>query len=85
MTWEIFLGVSALVAFVLSVSGPIVKLTAAVTKLSCAIDNLDENQKTTVKRINAHSEKLDDHETRIQKNTDDIKNIKEKVHYFHDV
>lgn len=85
MTWEIFLGISALVAFVLLLINPISKLTSAVTKLSCAVEKLDENQSTTTKRIEVHGEQIDDHEKRLTKAEGDIQNITEKVNYFHDV
>ncbi len=93
MTWEIFLGISALVAFVaifMKVARDWTReFTASVTKLTCSIDALnrrfDDSQTVTTKRLDAHGEQIDDHETRIVKNENEIKTIKEKVKYFHDV
>lgn len=87
MTWEIFLGIAALLAFVLVFMKASRDLTGSVTELACAIkalkEQFTESQKTTTKRLDAHGNRLDYHETRIIKNEDDIKNIKEKVDYFH--
>lgn len=87
MTWEIFLGISALVAFTIAIMTPIVKLTGAVTKLSCAIDALskrfDEKQEVTDKRLAAHGKRLDELDVRIAKNEQNYNNIKEKVEFFH--
>lgn len=41
MTWEIFLGIAALAAFLVGVVTPIVKLTNTITKLSGSVDRLD--------------------------------------------
>ena len=69
MTWEIALGIFALVAFVLSVSVPVAtvngKLNKSITKLTCSVDALNDQIKKSDKRLDAHSERLDDHEKRI--------------------
>lgn len=87
MTWEIFLGISALVGFAVAIMTPIVKLTGAVTKLSCAIDSLskrfDENQKATDKRLDAHGKKIDELDIRLAQSERAYEHIKEKVDYFH--
>ena len=38
MSWEIVLGLIALVGFGISVSTPIIKLNTSITKLNCSID-----------------------------------------------
>jgi hypothetical protein len=89
MTWEIFLGIAAVVPFVAVFMKVARDLTSSVTKLTCSIDSLnkrfDDSQAVTTKRLDAHGEQIDNHETRIVKNEDEIKHIKEKVKYFHDV
>lgn len=85
MTWEIFLGISALVVFVIMFMKIARDLTGAVTRLSCAVEKLDENQMRATKRLDTHGKQIDDHEKRITKNESDISNITEKIKYFHDV
>ena len=65
MTWEIFLGISALFAFCIAIITPIIKLSANITRLNCSIDSLIESLARSDKRIDAHAQKLDDHEHRI--------------------
>lgn len=65
MTWEIFLGISALVAFGVAVVTPIIKLNSSITKLNCAIDMLNASMAKSDKRLDAHSVQLDNHEKRI--------------------
>ena len=87
MTWEIFLGIAALVAFAISIIAPIVKLTSAVTKLSCAVNamnqNFEENKSVTTKRLDAHGKKLDELDGRVGKTEQAYEHIKEKVDFFH--
>ena len=93
MTWEIFLGISALVAFVaifMKVAKDWTKdFTAAVTKLTCSIDALnkrfDDSEVVTTKRLDNHGKQIDDHETRIVKCEQSLEKVEEKVNYFHDV
>lgn len=65
MTWEIVLGIIALVGFGISVSTPIIKLNTSITKLNCSIDALNKNMDTSNKRLDAHGKQLDDFEHRI--------------------
>lgn len=87
MTWEIFLGIAALLAFVVVFMKVARDLSGSITELACAINSLkerfNENQTVTTKRLDAHGKQLDCHETRIVKNEDEIKHIKEKVDFFH--
>ena len=65
MTWEIVVGLIALVGFGISVTTPNIKLNTSITKQNCSIDALNKNMDTSNKRLDAHSKELDDHEHRI--------------------
>ena len=69
MTWEIFLGIAALVAFVISVGTIISKASQTFATLNATINMLSETLKEFKKDSKTeHKElhdKLDDHETRI--------------------
>lgn len=65
MTWEIVVGLIALVGFGISVSTPIIKLNTSITKLNCSIDSLNKNMATNEKRITRHGEQIDELEHRI--------------------
>ena len=69
MTWEIFLGISALVAFVVTVGTIISKaaqmfatLNATISALSETLKEFKTDSKTEHKELH---EKIDDHENRI--------------------
>lgn len=78
MTWEIFLGIGALLSFVIAVTGPMMKLNTSITKLNDSVDVLktaierieDDNEKNR-KKIWEHNDSQDDkienHEQRITK------------------
>lgn len=87
MTWEIFLGIAALLTFVIAIVRPITRLTSAVTELTCSVKSLnkrfDENRTFTDKRLEAHGKKIDDLEKRMTKSEQFQENIKEKVDFFH--
>ena len=65
MTWEIVVGLIALVGFGISVSTPIIKLNTSITKLNCSIDSLNENMATNEKRITKQGEQIDTLEHRV--------------------
>lgn len=72
MTWEIFLGISALVAAFIPIGKIIVNNTKAMTSLEVTCKNLAEHNKQQdheIVEINDklvdHAKKLVDHETRI--------------------
>ena len=65
MTWEIVLGLIALVGFGISVISPIIKLNSSITKLNCSIDSLNQNMARNEARITHHGEQIDNHEHRI--------------------
>ncbi len=43
MTWEIFLGIVALIGFVISISTPLIKLNTSITKLNTSLSNINKN------------------------------------------
>jgi len=66
MTWEIFLGIAALITFVIAVTGPMIKLNTSITKLNAsvdvlkdAIDRIDADNEESHKRIWKHSDEQD--------------------------
>lgn len=70
MTWEIFLGISALVAFVIAVGGIISKasnmfatLNTTINLLSDTLKEFKKDSKTDRKELH---DKIEDHETRIR-------------------
>lgn len=90
MTWEIFLGIVALIGFFISVSTPLMKLNTSITKLQesvgvlqAAINKIDEDNEKNHKRIWEHNEEQDDrlnmHEKRID-NIERTMNFNEKMH-----
>ena len=79
MTWEIFLGLVALIGFIASVTGPMIKLTTSISKLNSnietlqlALDRIDEANKEEHKKIN---EALTQHELIIENHENRLKNI----------
>lgn len=64
MNWEIFLGIAALVGFMASVIGPIIKLTNTITTLSGAIDNLDKSVKDQKDGLEKLEQRLHDLEVK---------------------
>lgn len=90
MSWEIFLGIGALISFVISVSGPMLKLNTSITKLNssvdvlkAAIDKIEADNEKSYKEIWEHNDEQDD---KIAENTKRISNIEhtmdiaEKLH-----
>ena len=69
MTWEIFLGISALVAFVIAVGSIISKASQVFATLNATINMLSETLKEFKKDSKSDRKELhdrvDDHETRI--------------------
>lgn len=67
MTWEIFLGIVALVGFVISITTPLMKLNTSITKLNNsvdvlknAIDRIDADNEESHKRIWKHNDEQDE-------------------------
>ena len=78
MTWEIFLGIVALVGFCITIATPLMKLSKTMTELNINMQNLNQAMNTLTannteshRRIWAHNdeqdEKLENHEKRITK------------------
>ena len=78
MTWEIFLGIVALVGFVISLATPLMKLSKTMTELNVNMQNLNKamnvltaNNTESHRRIWQHNEeqdeKIENHEKRITK------------------
>jgi hypothetical protein len=65
MTWEIVLGLIALVGAVISITTPLLKLNTSITRLNCSIDNLNTGMEKSDERITCHGKQIDDHEHRI--------------------
>lgn len=78
MNWEIFLGIVAVVSFIISVTTPLMKLNTSITRLNAsvdtlkiAIDKIDSDNEKNHKRIWDHNDEQDvtisQHEQRITK------------------
>ena len=78
MTWEIFLGIVALVGFCVTIATPLMKLSKTKTELNVNMQNLNQAMNTLTannteshRRIWVHNdeqdEKLENHEKRITK------------------
>lgn len=78
MTWEIFLGIVALVGFCVTIATPLMKLSKTMTELNVNMQNLNQAMNTLTannteshRRIWVHNdeqdEKLENHEKRITK------------------
>ena len=78
MTWEIFLGIVALVGFIISIATPLMKLSKTMTELNINMQNLNKamnvltaNNTESHRRIWQHNEeqdeKIENHEKRITK------------------
>ena len=87
MTWEIFVGITVLFAFMAAVITPIIKLYEAITKLSCSIDAInqrfDENQSVNNKRLEKHGQEIDELKELAQSNKREIAAVKERVEFLH--
>ena len=66
MTWEIFLGISALTGFVITIGKIVSANTKALTKLEDSISRLDKILEGQGKDINELDDTVQNHETRIQ-------------------
>jgi septal ring factor EnvC (AmiA/AmiB activator) len=87
MTWEIFLGIGALISFVIAITGPMLKLNTSITKLNSsvdvlkeAIDKIDEDNEKSHKRIWEHNDKQD---KLISENTQRIVGLEHKIDILH--
>ena len=62
-TGMLIVGIGALIGIIT----PIVKLNVNIAKLNATLDHLGDDYRRTETRLNSHSEKIDDHDTRITK------------------
>jgi hypothetical protein len=83
MTWEIALGIFALVSFVLGIVTPLLKLNSSITKLNCSIDNLNGNMNMSQKRLDIHGKEIDELKERAAKAETDIKAVKQRITDLH--
>lgn len=80
--WQVFLVLSALVGFAISIVTPIVKLTNVMATLSANVKLLNDNQERAQaeheaihKQIDSNSERLNEHETVLELHEYRIKQI----------
>ena len=66
MNWEIFLGITTLTGFVISIGRIVSMNTKAMQKLEDSIVRLDETIREEKKDINELDNTVQNHETRIQ-------------------
>lgn len=83
MTWEILLGIITLVGFLISIIGPVMKLTKTMAELTISVTNLREDiNQINIKNSESHKQirnnlevqdkRLDNHEKRLIKIEYDI-------------
>lgn len=79
MSWEIFLGIVALVGFLITVSTPMLKLNTSITKLNETINSIkdivnknDETNKQSHQRI---YDRLDGHDRMINGHNERLSNM----------
>jgi uncharacterized membrane protein (DUF106 family) len=69
MSWEIFLGIAALLSFLVMIINPMTKLTKTMTELNINMKNLNEAFELLTKKNNeTHDkilQKLEEHESRL--------------------
>ena len=82
MTWEIFLGIGALVSIVIAISGPLLKLNTSIIKLNAsvdtlkeAIDRIDKDNEKNHKEIWDHNDEQDEQLKNHEKRINDVENI----------
>ena len=90
MTWEIFLGIAALLSFVVAVTGPMMKLNTSITKLNDSVDvlkdainRIETDNEESHKRIWKHNDEQDkviaDHTQRLN-NIEHTMDVTERLH-----
>lgn len=83
MTWEIFLGLGALVSFMIAIITPLIKLNTSITKLNSSvsglkesIDRIEKDNKANLKEVWDHN---DEQDKAIAENTKKIHNLEHAV------
>lgn len=87
MTWEIFLGIVAIISFCAAVTTPMIKLNTSITKLNDSVDTLQK----AIDKIEAENEKshariwehIDTQDEKIDNAEKDIVDIKHKIELLH--
>lgn len=65
MTWEIVVGLIALVGFVVSIGKIVSNNTKALTEVKCSIDSLKEAFSEQKAKVDVIGDEVNDHELRI--------------------
>mgnify|MGYP007084305512 CR=1 FL=1 len=65
MTWEIVVGLIALVGFVVSIGKIVSNNTKALTEVKCSIDSLKEAFSEQKTKVDVIGDEVNDHELRI--------------------
>lgn len=65
MTWEIVIGLIALVGFVVSIGKIVSNNTKALTEVKCSIDSLKEAFSEQKTKVDVIGDEVNDHELRI--------------------
>ena len=89
MTWNIVLGIIALVGFILSISAPMIKLNTSITRLNDSIDVLKDSIERTERESKEDREKIwkhiDAHDVEIDKELDGHENRIVKIEHKFDI
>lgn len=83
MTWEIAVGIFALVSFLIGILTPLLRLNSSITKLNCSIDSLNEHMKTSKIRLDCHGNEIDLLKTKVAKTETEIESIKQRITDLH--
>ena len=78
MTWEIALGIFALVSFVAVIIGWTSKIISALTKLNVSVDVLNETMKDYKNIQTALSERLGEHDVTLAEHGERIRSLEKK-------
>lgn len=65
MTWEIVVGLIALVGFIISIGKIVSNNTEALTEVKCSIDNLRDAFSEEKEKVEHIKDEVSNHETRI--------------------
>jgi len=79
MTWEIALGIFALISFIGMVVGWTNKIYGTLSKLNASVDNLNETVKEFKENQNTLIEHVNDHDITLIKHEEQIKNLQTTV------
>ena len=84
MTWEIVIGLIALVGFAITVGGPVLKLNTSIVKLNSSIESLKESV-DRIDKVNTEEHKKlwehnDQQDNKISDVTHRVDSIEEKMH-----